>query len=295
MSWHNLSIPYTLSLLSSNVRARTARGSKGFMSPSHHRSWWYDCKGTGKALSKNCMQPFDEEACAPIVCVLRSEMFPWEFLLDYYSVRYHLLLEKNENVEKCRENDYLREIDDAFRRNYKPEKVVGKCLDLFWPYVRQDSERKGAQRNLRPHWSDRYMQKEAVRMQLKTTKSNDLQNVSHDKVIRFPLSSVTPNPHSNAPLIRRAELDIIDAITPMLLKARYCEELHCLKFAKGSSSLLREASCLYKMPQHPSLPRLTGFVDAGNGNIEALVVPFISGKMLFSIGSCTLAQKTKWK
>lgn len=68
----------------------------------------------------------------------------------------------------------------------------------------------------------------------------------------------------------------------------------CLKAALGSD-LLREISILARMPANPSLPRLIGVIDAGEGKVDRFAAPYIDGESLSRKHEATSEEKDAWK
>eukprot|EP00172_Hildenbrandia_rubra_P001451 Plantae.Rhodophyta-Hildenbrandia_rubra.ctg2.p1 GENE.Plantae.Rhodophyta-Hildenbrandia_rubra.ctg2~~Plantae.Rhodophyta-Hildenbrandia_rubra.ctg2.p1 ORF type:complete len:350 (-),score=46.60 Plantae.Rhodophyta-Hildenbrandia_rubra.ctg2:1482-2531(-) len=242
---------------------------------------------------KDCV---DEKRLWPIKCIVRSNLAPFEALIEYYGVRYHLLLERNAEIEDSMENARLQDIHHAHKKDYSTLlKAVAAALTPFWPVVAENIEGQAGKTVSEYSPEDCFSQKCSVKLQLKTLAGGSLQALSHNKAtIRFPMDDPIPNPCPESLLLKREEIKILSAITLRVVKARVRGEMCCVKYSEPRVRL-REISLLLKMPKHPSLPWLVGAVDAGDNAISAFVIPFFSGRNLEFIKAATSEEKEKWK
>eukprot|EP00172_Hildenbrandia_rubra_P002268 Plantae.Rhodophyta-Hildenbrandia_rubra.ctg3.p1 GENE.Plantae.Rhodophyta-Hildenbrandia_rubra.ctg3~~Plantae.Rhodophyta-Hildenbrandia_rubra.ctg3.p1 ORF type:complete len:350 (+),score=51.08 Plantae.Rhodophyta-Hildenbrandia_rubra.ctg3:1300-2349(+) len=238
----------------------------------------------------------DAKRLWPIRCILRSNLAPFEALIEYYGVRYHLVLERNAEIENSMENARLQDIHHAHEKDRCTlSKAAAAALTPFWPVVAEDVEGQAGKTTSEYTPDNCFSQKCSVKLQLKTLANGSLQAFSHNKaIIRFPMDDLIPNPCPESLLLKREEIKILGAITLRVAKARVRGEMCCLKYS-DSRDKLREISLLLKMPKHPSLPWLVGVVDAGDNAISAFVIPFFSGRNLMFIKAATSEEKEKWK
>ena len=187
-------------------------------------SWVREFKveDSGSVLGKSVSNFLDEKYLRPIVLKTSDDVQGFEFLADYYGIRYHLLMEYNKETEGCTENECLNKIYDAIRdddRDKEQEGVI-ECLDLFWPRVAEDCEGNPMKSADAPTLFDRYGNKETRRIQLKTLENGSFGQVAHKLIFNFPLSEPIENPCPNIPLFSKDEIELLEAITPRVLKER---------------------------------------------------------------------------
>eukprot|EP00172_Hildenbrandia_rubra_P003315 Plantae.Rhodophyta-Hildenbrandia_rubra.ctg5150.p1 GENE.Plantae.Rhodophyta-Hildenbrandia_rubra.ctg5150~~Plantae.Rhodophyta-Hildenbrandia_rubra.ctg5150.p1 ORF type:complete len:361 (+),score=36.11 Plantae.Rhodophyta-Hildenbrandia_rubra.ctg5150:1198-2280(+) len=232
------------------------------------------------------------------------------FAFERWDLRYHLLLEYSSCVQDCAENKLLVPFVDCDSANLGSitSKALPDCLQLFWPFVVKNfSERveidpscRTTKVAKRSSLRNRYLRKPIIKIQLLTLKDGTLEKVFHESELNYPLSDPIENPCPELPLYKKDDIEILkemkgDTLKGDTFKARIQGKTCCVKVS-DKKGLQREIAALTKMPRLPNLiPGLLGVVDAGQGRIDQLVIPFIFGKDLDSIESCSLVQKVEWK
>ena len=172
--------------------------------------------------------------------------------------------------------------------------AITSCHDLFWPLIARDFERRSPTCAHKRTLEDRCWNKPTTNIQAFTANDGSFQAFPHDRAITFVVDEPIPNPFPDLPTFKRSEIHMLSEITPRMLKVEIGGKFFCLKFAIPEQRA-REVAILQKMPIHTSLPRIAGAMGKDKSHIEALVVPYIDGRDLLSIRSCTLRQKKKWK
>lgn len=248
----------------------------------------------GSALGGNIPGSIDEKHLKPIERLVGNYQEPFQFLFDYHGARYHLLMEHNDIKEDCAENRLLRNLCKTMDAGEwrETEIVVSEILALFWPHVAKESETSEKIEN--QTLTNRYKKREARRLQLVTLEDGSIHRVRHSKIFKFPAKDPIKNPCPDRPLLQNDVIEVLEEISPNVLKVSINGGTYCLKF-DDRESLWREKTMLSRMPSHPGLPSLVGVVDAGQGNVDQFVIPFIHGKTLAAVTSCELEQKEKWK
>ena len=228
-----------------------------------------------------------------------------EALVQYNGVRYHLLLEYNEDVMDCTENSRLQRVHNAFKRaeNLKrdePDTSLQEqvdSLELFWPFV---AERVECEQGIAEyaHVPEEKSEKSVVRIRLKTI-DGSLRALEHDRILKpFPKGPVM-NPYCDVHVFAQDEVEYLDEVEEGIKKARIGNGLYCVKTVlrtKGDS-FLKELEKLRKIPRHPNIIHLVGVTDAGGGKIDGMVLPYLAdAKPLHKLGSAvTNVLKRKWK
>lgn len=256
----------------------------------------FRAEDTGAVLGDCVTNAVDEKFFKPILLKTGNATQNFEFLFDYYGMRYHLLLEYNNEDEDCEENRSLQKLYESMGTKCHGNEVDGfiACVKLSLPYVVKDCESRPNKSTEMPTLSERYACKKVVKMQLKSGDDGSLHRVAHDVIINYPLSEPIENPCPSFPLFGKDEVELLEEIRPRILKVRVRGEIHCLKI-DHSEQLLREITILSKMPAHPSLPRLIGVVDAGDGKVDQFVMTLVRGSPLSSMTNAAKELKEMWK
>lgn len=225
----------------------------------------------------------------------------FESVMDYYGIRYHLLLKRNTKVVCCQEN---KVIDSLLRthcaRNADEdiyEAAKSNCLDLFWPVIAMDSASQENKVMKRQTFQELYQVKSTVKIQLSTNEEGNLSRHSHDELRLYPFSDPIKNPcPSYVRVFQREEIEYLqDLKRGHVLKARIRDQIVVVK-GVSRRDMLMEVEILMKLPAHPNLvPSLIGVVEAGPGYIDQFVLPFIKGKQLSRISAARTDQKAVWQ
>lgn len=219
-----------------------------------------------------------------------------EFVFDYNDIRYHLLLQHNDQVEHCIENNLLGKVAQDVEEGCAYEDGVWKCLDIFWPVVAKDSLEQAGKTTEKATIKTRFQRKETIKIQLLTKKDGVFSERPHNERSLYPLSEPILNPCP--PTVRvfaMEEVEFLQEIWGNVFKAKIGDDLVCVKVAPAGD-LRAEIEALLKAPHHPHVIHpLLGVVDAGNGYIDKFVIPFIEGKQLAFVREATKERKETWK
>lgn len=234
----------------------------------------------------------------PLSGTVGSGESPFQFMFDYYGVRYFLLLDRNELVSECIENEKLREMHDAFDSQdmKKMEAFVWSALDLFWIEVARDwkASREETQ-SWTPSVADRYSQKDVIGLQLQTAEDGSLVQVTHSRAPFFPLMHPIENKWPEVPVLCRDQIEVLEEIKLHTLKGRINNDLCLVKLSKRRCNLLQEIETLTNAPKTANFPRILGLVSAGERNVSMLATEFVVGKSLFEVKSCAADDKEHWE
>ena len=231
--------------------------------------------------------------------VSRNDRGPLDFLLEYDGVRYHFFLEYNKIVADCAENKYLQAVTDAWDDDGDDERIENAsydCLDLFWPFLREDYETRRDKSLPTSEVGQKSKEKFVVKIQVKTVNTS-LQATEHDYHLKYPLVEPVENPFSDVKTFANSDVERLADIAAEIFKVRIHGTEYCLKTVYRSTerAFLRELKALRSIPCHPNIISLVGVVDAGEGKIDGLVLPYVSGTCLGVLNSVTESQRRKWK
>lgn len=264
--------------------------------------FWLD-HANGSILGGNIGEHLDTEHVRPFVSYFRiaDGVRRLELLLDYYGVRYHLLLKYNTKITSSEENKLLDALSQSCNGgNYNEEISLAaraKCLDLFWPVVAVDFVTQEARSTKKESFKEYYQIKETVKIQLCTKEDGTLRQQPHDELRLYPFSDPIKNPcPSDVPIFQREEIEYLEDLKRgHVLKAKMGDEEVLVK-GVDRVCMLRELEILMRLRTHPNLvPPLMGVVDAGHGCIDQFILPFIKGKRLSHISAASADQKAAWK
>ena len=220
------------------------------------------------------------------------------FLLDYKGYRHDLLLQRSETSSKCEESEYLRKFATLVENGTYSEiwKRVKEFVKLFWPYVERDVAGRPRKGNIERSLKNRYTRIPMIRMQLETHDDGILHQVPHNIAYNYPLSDPIPNPcPSEISVFEKDNIGLLCEIKLGVSKLKACGIVRLLKVA--SQRILRtEIEILRRIPLHPGvISPLVGVVNAGDGKIDQLLVPWIEGRTLHKVQHATKNQKLTWK
>lgn len=249
------------------------------------------------ALGHFPSEMLDAAGFKPFMRRIGSGKEPFQFIFDYFTVRCCLLLSHIDDFPNSVENGCLRRVSEAVEHESgKVDESVLGCLSLFWRHVAEDFEVKecdgAAARELDP--MDRWRRKEMTPIQLKTVENGTLHALVHKGQLSYPVSDPIKNPRPGVSLIRKEALQFVSEIAPKVLKVKIDDKVCCAKSANGRA-LFRETPMLAKMPEHPSLPKLIGVVDAGDEKVDQIVMAYIDGMPLNFKSRASDWEKRAWK
>ncbi|PXF42719.1 hypothetical protein BWQ96_07534 [Gracilariopsis chorda] len=219
-----------------------------------------------------------------------------EFVFDYYGIRYHIFLQQNNLFNHCKENTLLNKVWEDVQNGSNYDESIWECLNAFWPFVAEDSDKQGRKEITDIGMSDRFAHKNTIKIQLVTGNNSALSPQSHNQRCLYPfLDPLTnPFPHS-VRVFAMEEIEFLKEIWDNVFKAKIGSDLVCVK-AAPADDLRSELESLMRAPHHPSIIHpLLGVVDAGGGRIDKIVMPFIEGNRLSVMKNISTAQKQKWK
>lgn len=252
---------------------------------------------TGRHIGGKVAESLNLDHVNPHTLLMRKkdDGILFHFVFDYYGIRYHLLLARNEQVEPCEENILLNEIAECMEKDTSVKAVTAKCLDLFWSVVASDSADREGKTTERPTLKDRFREKETVKIQLVTI-DGKLSRTSHSHHSIYPFTIPVDNPcPSTIPVLQMEDIELMDEMAHNVFKAKLGEQTVCVKGATHRG-IRSELVIMMKLPSHPSLvPTLLGVVDAGQGCVDKFIIPFIPGKQLFRVKKASVQQKSVWK
>lgn len=257
----------------------------------------------GAKFGEECCKVLDEEHLIPLACAfhVRENYGTFNLVLDYYGVRYHLLLRENVCVESCEENRRLQEVKRLLEefRNVDMRllrKSINRCASLFWCFVARRSHQENGKMVSEGSLEGRFHRKVAINIQLATGADGILSVVSHDLPCPYLHSDPIQNPcPASVPVFARDEIKVVEQIAPNVFKVIVRRATCCLKIA-SKKQLALEVAALLRIGHHPHLlSPLIGVVDAGKGKIDQFVTPFVEGRRLTELGKSSLDLKSKWK
>lgn len=225
----------------------------------------------------------------------------FEYLLEYDGVRYYLYLEYNEDVPDCVENQYLQRVDDAGELD-DDEASCDKafdCADLFWDFIEQSHRSQQQTRRESHSVKDKdtdICNTSVVKMQVKTV-NGVLKTMPHDRHMKYPPTEPVENPCPDLTVFSKSDIEQVGTIVYEIQRVLIHGTEYCVKTVhrRTEECFLAELEKLSDMPSHPNLISLVGVVDAGNGLIDGIVLPYISGKCLQDVSVVTETQRAKWK
>lgn len=254
-------------------------------------------KPTGEGLSANLARFLEPQFLKPQQFSISTIENRFQFIFDYYNLRYHLLLERNNAIKECRENECLQELYvSGISTEYTiTRKIIPKFLDLFLPFVAKDCEERDIVKTAVPSIKDRYLPRPVISIQLKTFQDGLLHQAEHAVPSPFPLSQPVETPSLDAPLFEKDSIELLEEIHPDTFKANVKGIIRCVKVSRREE-LLREIAAFERIPSHPNiLSPLIGLVKADEGHVDQLVIPFVNGVNLFQVKACSLDLKEAWK
>lgn len=203
----------------------------------------------------------------------RNAYGDFEHLLEYGGIRYHLLLQFNQNEPTCAENIALQRLYDAFDDDDDPaaavEVAADQCLELLWPFMEADyaSRKQGITGG------------STAKVQAVTT-NGVLHAASHNlPPLRRTTEPVEHTFRPDLPIYAASDIERVEEIADEIFQVRVQGSIFCLKTVHRtgySGNFTREVSILQNC-SHPNIVRLVGVMKSADKDdmIEGMLTEYI--------------------
>lgn len=206
-----------------------------------------------------------------------------------------LLLEYNERVRDCQENVCLLKLYDVVDSEDWESLFSAKaeCMQLFWSFLEELYSVRFSEKPQRNNQDGK--QGGQVNIQVSTV-NGELTLSGHSK----GLSNYTKLKKSVFPDVavhKSSELKNITRIHSFVYKVNKGTSAYCMKRIRwfAENSFTGELKKMRQGSEHPNIMQLIGVVEAEDGDIEGLLMPFISGPTLDKVNTVTDEERKLWK
>ena len=215
----------------------------------------------------------------------------FEELLEYGDLRYHLLLKFNSFEPDCIENDALKKVYDAIKRNDDQDIVecAAQCLDLFWTFIETDYESR-LQSNAMTNTAN------VIKLQL-LTRQGVLRAVEHNSLLEYPPTKSVDNTFPRVPTFRPFDIELLNEIEREIFQIKLHSSIYCLKTVHRTGyegNFIREVTTLQKC-RHPNIIRLVGLLVDENAKVEGMIIEYVpNARSLRNVDFISSDQYDKW-
>jgi hypothetical protein len=199
----------------------------------------------------------------------------YEDLLDWGNVRYHSVLQYNEDNPCAEENVALKGLWAAMATDdqHELQEAAQRCFSIVYPFLRDDYERRCQVLTDKPGPT-------LVKIQVVTRDDRSLQVIEHDKHLKYPVKDPIENTFPGLPIFSASTIESLEEIFFNISKVKFrdVDSVYCIKTVHRSDerALGRELSILSRC-SHPNIIRCIGLVEPvdDGGKVEGIVLEYI--------------------
>lgn len=161
----------------------------------------------------------------PLILDLRSHLGnsgDFEHLLDYGSIRYHLLLSYNDDVHNCAENNALNQLYAAVSLGDQDavSEAVDTCIGILWPFLCSDF-------SSRTH-SELKTPVKLVKLRVLTI-DGVLCVQNHDQHLEYPQTKPIVNTFPTVPVYKSSDVEVLEEISMHIFRVKVLDSVYCMK------------------------------------------------------------------
>lgn len=248
----------------------------------------------------------------------------------YKAIRYHLLMERNNKVAACEENDALRyppAADDESAANQSQERRLAAygavmfdiCANMLQLYGRHLSlwvvpgadDASASVTEVAAARRAGYYNGFPCRRQLRTMRGV-LSPVDPAKYYMRVYGCPTANTFPHLPVVTKDRLVVhhreplydgiflVEAAPGETTGATTAGTLMAMKtvyncYRTDTQDFIREADTLGKIPSHPNVVRFHGLVVDGDGLVDGILTSYLDGKPLTAVKQATMSERERWR